>query len=421
MIHIKSFSHGALILFLALLFAMPAIPIQVDGQHPVSQDAVYDTIFVYDTIWTHETIYDTVWVYDTIYIEETIDRIEKFAPFDADRVSYQALQPVQLVPMSMKTELAPLLITTSFAQPVKQSPLKRSKPKIASYKGNSHQRLTLNPTKGKFDPSVFREGTFSLEGYAGPVFQQTQYAFVADDDRNPDLEHASSPTTGLQYGLRLNYHLYQMTLQTGVGMSQLSENLKYTSIRNRVDSTQQSLTKFHWVELTDSVKVLNVDSLLRGDTVWVTYVYPYDSLMGYDSIYYRYDSIRIEDAYKERVTHYLLEVPLVFSWQWNLSRAAIALKAGGINQIHLFSTGKAFSGYGTVDAIESVTHFTKYNFALYGGLACSYQVTSDFDVGIEAFYKYPLRKFAESFNASLTKQTSGVVFSFCYHFNPKKR
>jgi hypothetical protein len=377
---------------------------------------VYDTIFVYDTIWTHETIYDTVWVYDTIFIDEIKERIEKLTSIEVSTIDIKPMEKyLHLVPPTLLV-VAPIIKSNRLNQPIKPSHYLKSRNSSHPQSNTSYQRLTLNPAKGEFDPTVFLKGKFSLEGYSGTVFQNTRYVYSSEDAINQSITDTITGLTGLEYGLRLNYQVYQFAIQSSIGMSQLKERFKYVEMNNKIDSTQQSELRTHWIRLTDSVRMLNVDRLLEGDSVWTTYIYQYDSLITYDSIYYLRDTTKIGTPKNEIITHYLLEIPLILSWQWEFPKTAIQLKMGGINQFYLFSKSATLLDNKAIGDIENVTNFTKYNIALYGGISYSYDLSKQFGIGIDAYYKYPLMKFGTGFNTSLYKQTYGFNFSFRYRF-----
>jgi hypothetical protein len=414
----KYFLSFFILTYSVLTLALTFFPDNVKGQdHRSNTEIVYDTIFVYDTIWTHETIYDTVWVYDTIFIDETINDITKMSAKDPGLIGLPSSGnvPLQLTPLQPMENS--FFTVPSLKQPVKSI----DKPSVKMKSDPYTSKLTLNPFRGEFDPSIFRNGEYSLEAYSGPVLQNVTYNFSIDDSRNQAIKESATAITGVEYGLRFSYHLAQLTIETGLGISQLRDKFNYTTTDQIVDSTEQATAVTRSLTFTDTIQFLDIDQLLKGDTVWTDYYYQYDSLVTYDSIYYERDTTLNSIPHQEIVTHYSLEIPILFSWQWEYAKMKIGVKAGGVNQIHLFSVGKAYSGYGEVGDIEDVVHFTRYNIALYGGLTCSYQLSKRISVGADAFYKYPLRKFEERFNASVYRQTYGANVSVCYHFKKSKK
>ena len=374
---------------------------------------VYDTIYVYDTIWTYETVYDTIWVYDTIYINEIPE--QQLHLLDPTNVLLFCNSPSELL----------LPISSPFSESCKQYQNIKQKKKTVSkksslyqsrYPDTSYSMLTLNPTKGVFDPGLFLMGTFSVEGYAGPTLQRTQYSFYSEDERNRDIENAVSDLTGWEYGVRLNYNIFQISFQTGIGLSQLREQIDYNTTEYYQDSILQTIKKEKLITVYDTIHILNLDEYLKGRVVYDPYIFQYDSLIYIDSSYYKKytDSTLVET--KENNSHYLLEIPLLFSYSWQLPQSAIQITVGGYNQFHLFSTGKAHSGYETVSETDKANTFTKYNFALYGSLGYVCNLTKKFRLGFYGYYKYPLREFSKTSYAVIHKQTYGVNFSVQYHF-----
>jgi hypothetical protein len=417
----KNHSSYFIIIYLILTFVTTAISQNTYGQYSKNKEMVHDTIFVYDTVWENETVYDTVWVYDTVFVDESLLGIKKLNPIEINRVeSFPQETKTQLISRTYSPiqPLHPSLYKTNGSdKPIKDKYLTDSN----DNKFSSDEKLTLNPFKGVFDPSVFRNGTISLEGYSGTLIQQTQYVFSSNNAKNQSLKDASTNLTGLEYGLRFNYNIHQLTIQSGIGISQLREKFNYSETKYQIDSIEQTTVINRLTTINDTLYFLDIDQLINGDSVWTAYVNKHDSIMAYDSIYFTSDTTMQITPKNVINTHYLLEIPLIFSWQWDYSRVAIRLKMGGVNQFHLFSVGKAYSDYDLVGNIEEVTHFTKYNFALYGGFAFSYNLTKHIGIGMDAYYKYPLRTFGESFNASLYKQSYGINFSVSYQFRPRMK
>ena len=246
--------------------------------------------------------------------------------------------------------------------------------------------------------------------------QNTQYNYPKNSENIDDIQNSIQNLTGIEYGVRLNYNLFQYTLQTGLGMSQLKEKFSYIQTNYNVDSTQTIELISNTVEWTDTIQFLDIDKLLQGDTVWITHYHTFDTLLVEDSIYYNYDTTTTHTPTSEINSHYLLEIPIIFSHEWGFSKTAIQIKVGGVNQIHLFSKGKSFSNSGSVEDINQTMNFTKYNFALYGGIGFVYDISRQISFTLDAFYKYPLRKFSTSYGTILNKQTYGANIAIRYRF-----
>ncbi len=374
-----------------------------------------DTVYIYDTVWVYEAVYDTIWVYDTIYMATALKQLNKMKPIEVKQIYYSPFQ----------YRILSLSEITNFK---KQKPIKRNKlhklrydlkqkkkePKRKKHSVNYDPKLTLNPNKGKFDLHVLSRGVYSLEAYSGPVFHNTQYSNIANAESITRLNNSIMPLTGIEYGLLVNYNVFQYTVQTGVGLSQLRNEFYYTQININVDSTEYSKTISHIVTRTDTLNFLDIDALLNGDTTWVTYYDTYDTLIIEDSLYYTYDTSRTEQQETEINTHAFLEIPIIFSYEWAFSKIAFQLKLGGVNQIHLLSKGKSYSNTGNIEDINEVMNFTKYNFALYGGIGVVYNLKRQFGFGLNIYYKYPLRKYSTSYSEIINKQSYGINISLRY-------
>lgn len=404
-----------LISYFRLLFTLLAISF-TRGTTQASAFNRENKTCVYDTIWTYETVFDTVWVYDTLFVDEAIITPQKLPANPRIFVNITNAED-EFVTNLIAPD--PGFSDLSIKKPEYQPNLSPSKNvnKTGNHFSDNRQnvRLTLNPFQGKFEPSVFRQGEFSLEAYCGINFQNLRYRFLTDDSRNTSMQEATKPLAGFDYGLHINYHLAQLTVQTGLGWSSLRDQFNYSITNYEIDSTFRTTQVNRMTTFADSVWVLDPNWSQQGDSAWIYQEFYYDSLIVVDSVYYLYDTTRTVVPYSEIVSHNLLEVPLIFSWHWKLSNLSWGIRAGAINQLHLFSVGKAYSDYNTVGEAKDVVQFSRYNIALYGGISGYYSLSRRTAIGLEAWYKYPLLKFEERFNASVYRDTYGLSFSFRYY------
>ena len=302
---------------------------------------VYDSIPVYDTIWEYETVYDTLWVINPGQEDTALNLLHKITPMEIRQVYYSPFSsnfrmltfPIKEIAKLPKPK--PTLadrIHSEFQQ------IKKGPSRMKTFNGQMG-KFTLNPNKGKFDPNAFWNGTFSIDAYMGYNYQIAKYKFESKSLMMRSIGDSIKTMPGREYGLRLNYSIYQLTIQTGVGYSQLKDKFNYTHITLKTDSTR---------------RISIVDSVNPGDTTWI---YPY-----YDTISTPRKSIN---------THYLIEVPFIFSYAFMFGRLQIDLKLGEINQFHVRSKGEIFRDSAIVTNINENLLFTKYNIALYGGAGTS--------------------------------------------------
>jgi len=385
---------------------------------PTSNEFIYDTVIVYDTVWEYETVYDTIWIYDTLFVDTTFNDLIKLKPIRIRQVYYSPSQDRN------KTLVMP--ITKKKKQKIKRSKYykfrlnlmhrKKTAKKNTKYSFNADTKLTLNPQKGTFDPRVLKLGLYSIEPYGGMSMQTDTYKYLSNSENNTIIKSATDNLPGQDYGLKFNYNLFQYGAQTGFGISKINEKFNYIETSYLVDSTDNYETISHIINLTDTVKYLDVDKLLQGDTLWRTYYYHYDTLLFEDSLFYTYDTTDVHTPMNKTNTHTLLEIPLVLSYDMSFNKTSILIKLGGVNQIHMFSSGKTFSNTNLIEDINENTHFTKYNIALYGGLGLVYDISKQVSLSLDAFYKYPLRKFSEKYNLTLNKQIYGLHVGIRYRF-----
>ncbi len=413
--------HKYFFLLVILLNLLLTNSFNTKGQQITNDlEIINDTVIVYDTVWEYETVYDTVWIIDTVFVDNIVNNLKKMTP---KKINYLIFSPKY----SLEAEKTP--ITRTYKR--KNRPAKRSKYYKFRYdlkhknrtannnkkrKSKSVTSVTLNPFKGKFDPRVFSRGIYSIDGYYGFIFQNTQYSGHEDI-----INFISSYTdlNGNEYGIRLNYNLFQYGVQTGIGILNLKENFDYIKTNYLIDSTKQTETISYTKTVTDTIMFIDIDKLLEGDTVWVEYYDTYDTLIIEDSIYYTYDTTTVNQEKSDIISHQLFEIPLIFTYDWAFGKTTIQLKLGGVNQFHLFSKGEIKSIDGNIGQVDKIITFTKYNFALYGGIGFLYDITNRWAVAADAYYKYPLRTFAETKGVVFIKQTFGINFSVKFRLNIK--
>jgi hypothetical protein len=396
--------------------------LNIKGQQITNDsEIINDTVIVYDTVWEYEIVYDTVWIIDTVVVDDVIiDSFDKIIPKKINYLLFSA---------GYSLDAEKKIITETYKR--KTKPVKRSKYYKFRYDlkhkkkttSNSKKRktqtvtsVTLNPFKGKFDSRVFSRGIYSIDGYYGFISQSTQYSGHEDI-----VNFISSYTdmNGYEYGIKLNYNLFQYGIQTGMGIMNLKEKFDYIKTDYLVDSTKQSETISYTKTVTDTIMFIDIDKLLDGDTVWIEYYDTYDTVIVEDSVYYSYDTTVVNQEKSNIISHQLFEIPLIFTYDWSFGKTTIQLKLGGVNQFHLFSKGKIKSIDGTIDQVDKIITFTKYNFALYGGIGFLYDITNRWAVATDIYYKYPLCSFAETEGIIFTKQTFGINFSIKFRLNIK--
>ncbi len=419
MVKKRSFSKYLKFLLFTLVILQMVISVNLNGQQIYQNSNITnDTLFVYDTVWVYEAVYDTIWVFDTIYIASIFKPLEKLKPIEVSQINYSTnysltAKTLTSITLQRRKYVHRQIKNNKFNFNLKQ---KKNKSKKKRHSTRYAGKLTLNPTKGKFDPRLFSRGIFSTEAFVGTVLQNTQYAYPTNSENLIDIEKAIENMSGIEYGARINYNLFQYTLQCGIGISQLKESFNYIQTDFDVYSTQQSTEISYMMQWTDTLRFYDIDQLIGGDTTWITYYDTYDTLIIEDSIFYNYDTTFTQTQKSEINSHYLLEIPLIFSYEWGFAKTAIQLKLGGVNQFHMFSKGKAFSGTGMVEDINQTTNFTKYNFAVYGGIGFLFDFSQKVSIAIDAYYKYPLKKYSTSNSAVLNKQTYGINAAIRYHF-----
>jgi putative component of toxin-antitoxin plasmid stabilization module len=314
-----------------------------------------DTIWVYDTI----VIYDTIWVYDTIYTDRVVPP-EKLSLLNVDFASLKN----ESTGYQFVLEQTPKGITRLEIEPKKKEKNEKEWSKrIRSTKRRTKyqaKRLTYTSKGNRLDTKSFRKGMFDMELVIGPVFQATQYQYKV---HNPVIDSIKSNTNdliGMQYGIRLHYQVYQLSLTSGIGINQYRENSNYHKMDDSFEDTLASLNP--------------------------------------------------------KTNHIQLEVPLILGYHWQYPTTDFCLQLGAINQFHLYSNGKTYTNSGTLDDVETVMDFTSYNMALHGGIAGSYKLSKRVSIGVEVYYKYPLKKFASVQDMSIYKQSYGLNFTLKYCF-----
>ena len=349
---------------------------------PIIYDTVtvYDTVQFYDTVWEYETVYDTLWVVDAIEVDTSQIKFERMEPIQIRQLFYLPFNshnqnltyPANKKYGSKKTE-------PTFANKINSGfqQLMKAPSRTKSFNRQTG-KFTLNPNKGKFDPRAFWNGALSIDVYMGYNYQRTKYKFESDPLMIRTIGDSIKAMPGREYGLRLNYNVYQLTIQTGIGISNLKEKFNYTNISFEIDTM---------------VSIPEKDTLIPDyDT---TFIYTPKSTF---------------DSYS------FIELPLVFSYSLMLGRLQFDLKLGGINQFHYYSKGEIFGDSAIVADINGIIQFTKYNFALYGGAGLQFYLTDHICFGADAYYKYPFKPFCSGLGATFHKQFYGINLAIRYLF-----
>lgn len=384
-----------------------------------SEEIIYDTVYVYDTVWEYETVYDTVWeyetVFDTVYFDENYDALALIEPITISNLNF--------TPQYYKAKTYQRKQTKQQKTKVKRSVFSKLRYELKNNKDltrgwnwddGSELNVTLNPTKGTFDPRILKRGIFSLDAYGGVGFQNTSYSTKNFDGILINNADSINELPALEYGLRLNYNLFQYGLQTGIGISQIRDEFKFTEHTFDIDSSKFNYIP-RWEEYTDSVWVVNVDSALNGSNYGEWQKYTYDSLE-YDAEII-YDTIN-RRSNKRSVLNTILyvEIPLILSYELAFSRLSMLMKFGGVNQVHIYAKGQMFNDAGYRVDINDHEKFTKYNFALYGGLGLKYKLAYDVSLILDAYYKHPLLKYSSSNSSVVRRNSFGINAGVRYCF-----
>jgi hypothetical protein len=347
---------------------------------------VYDTIPVYDTIWEYETVYDTLWVINPGQKDTALNLLRKIDPMEIRQVYYSPFSsscrmltfpPIAIAKLPKPKPTLADRIYSEFQQ------IKKGPSRIKSFNGQMG-KFTLNPNKGKFDPHAFWNGTFSIDAYMGYNYQIAKYKFESRSLLIKSIGDSIKTMPGRDYGLRLNYNIYQLTIQTGIGISNLKEKINY------------------------STQYLRIDSIPLDP-------YVVDSITGDTSLYF-IDSTIVTNYHSTINKHVLIEVPLIFSYAVMFGRLQLDLKLGEINQFHVRSKGEMFGDSAIVADINKNILFTKYNIALYGGAGLQFYITDHLCLGADAFYKYPFKPFCTGLGTTFYKRSYGFNFAIRYLF-----
>jgi hypothetical protein len=158
-----------------------------------------------------------------------------------------------------------------------------------------------------------------------------------------------------------------------------------------------------------------MDSLIINGTI------VYDSLLNENfqidtTFFYNYDTTENITVFKPINRHRIIEIPIIFTYEFAYNKSSFQLKLGGINQIHLISKGKTFISNGVTTDIMS-SKYTLYNFSIYVGLGYVYDLNKKLSITIDGYYKHPTRIFYSSSILKLKNNYVGINAAIRYRFN----
>lgn len=386
-----------------------------------NDDIIYDTVWVYDTVWEYETVYDTVWeyelVYDTIYVDENFDPFRLVQPKGITQLSFS--------PRYYKIKTYPKHEKTVPIKLVKRSVLSKLRYEFRQNRANARNRLnlnlnsdvsvTLNPSKGTFDPRVLKYGAYGLGVYSGPAFHKTSYQYKNIESAYVKNQDSIEALSSYEYGVRLSFNVFQYGIRTGLGISHINDKFFYSDVTFHRDSTPFKIPNYYWDKVVISDSIQNLDSALVGVDYWRKVNYTKDTLIR-DSIFsYNYDTTWFYNHKSIINTISYLEIPFVFTYDLAISQLNVQFQVGGVNQIYTMAKGKLYSGSGRLMRINDLETFKKYNLALYGGLGLLYKFTS-ISFMLDAYYKYPLFKVSSNSNVITFRQTYGISAGIQFTF-----
>ncbi len=338
-----------------------------------SNAIIYDTVFVYDTVWEYETVYDTVWVYDTVFVEQELPPKKELTPYEIENLSPSFAEPMQ------------------FKQSINSKEYKQQ-----YYERNLNQYFSTNIYYGVVKHSI--------PSHSGVV-------------KYGNLSSSAQAKSGYSIGVNICYNNGNMGIGTGIGYLSLSDALNYSLSNSDIDSIANTIQIKEVKNITDSVRYFDPNSITNGDTVWKTYYYTYNKITYRDSNYYSYDTTTSIAEYNVINRYNLLEIPVIFSFSFNLKYFDLLIKAGMVNQIHIASIGKVIAENGVVRSILPNNDIVRYNMASYSSIGLSAELTQKVSIYSDIFFQYPLWQFSDFLQLGINSRTFGLRFGLKYKFN----
>lgn len=372
---------------------------------------------VYDTIYEYEIIYDTVWVFDTILIDTTLPKLSHLPALPVTELYFTPEFYKQIIlpewyKKQKSTEQTERPETGDSKSQFRKKSLKR---KWFNYSPQP-LKMTLNPTYGKFNPQLFKQGNFTLNATRGIEQSKTYPDLKFNRDEFPFLAGTFKDERGTNIGINLEYYITPYSLKTGISLLNLNETYSFIQTQFELDSSQMSELTSKWETRSEEVKILDLDKLLQGDSVWITYTYTYDTLIYYDSTFYLYDTTIITTPSQNSITHQFIEVPVILSYRLFFSRTSVNFYIGLINQFHLRTKGQVMNRDGKLLGINSLFTYKKYNAALFVGLGLEFRISQSLGFEFGGYYKFPLMNFGNASGTRFWKQTYGLNAGISYYF-----
>jgi len=256
--------------------------------------------------------------------------------------------------------------------------------------------------------------TIKLSNFSPPKIDIVRYNFIAENYHHAKKTssfkiNSISPSIGVgkfnikndiniidtnirpilytELGFLLNSNFNNFTYSTGLSLVNYFEHYNYSLKNISIDTNfSQTITpNTFWT--VDTVFFLNLDSLLIGDTVWISYydsnfnvTYDTNNFVNYDTSVFHHNSQRINSI------NYI-EFPIIFGRDFMLKNWQISLQIGLITGVYYRSN---FRIKGKEEEPYVIPLVSKVNFYAFGALNINYSFSKRLSIFLKISSKMPL-------------------------------
>jgi len=173
--------------------------------------------------------------------------------------------------------------------------------------------ITKEKNNNKIKPKKFK---YSIDFLLATGITETSFSGKGRYDQNIALKKSAiSLLPGFSSSIMFNYNFKKKhKFQIGLCFTEIREKFNYKSEAFDIKSTWSYLYYNTIVQKIDTIWFLDIDQLLHGDSVWVPYLYQYNTIKK-DSIYSeKIDSTKL--FYHDDIVnkYYYFEIPLIYGY-----------------------------------------------------------------------------------------------------------
>lgn len=273
----------------------------------------------------------------------------------------------------------------------------------------------------KGEPIIADNSNWSLDFYVSPLVS-TNYLLPKNKEYSGYIDarqYTDSPVLLYSGGVNLNYNYKNLIVQSGVNLSALGETYNYENEVTCINTIDYYRYETSGYMEKDTISYLNLDSLMMGDTSYVSFI-EYNWITTYDSILViDYDTLKTIAALKERNMLKYYEIPLLIGFHVENNKYSCSFKGGVIAGLLYQSRGLTMDKRIYTDNItlndKSVFMKTQFSLVLAANLA--YKLNQNYSVFAEPYLRKTIKSiYPDEVKFSQKYESYGLKLGVRYQF-----